>query len=245
PNGSRADPKSWKAVMGRLRLGDPGGQERTVEAVVIHEEFRRVEGGHDVALVRLESPARLGPRVGTICLPRPRHPFAFGTPCWITGWGNVAENELECGQQRDRGRVVGGSAARPGEWPWQVSLQLWGQHFCGGTLVAPQWVLSAAHCFQGPNGSRADPKSWKAVMGRLRLGDPGGQERTVEAVVIHEEFRRVEGGHDVALVRLESPARLGPRVGTICLPRPRHPFAFGTPCWITGWGNVAENGEVP
>ncbi|NWZ30043.1 POLS2 protein, partial [Asarcornis scutulata] len=68
-------------------------------------------------------------------------------------------------------------------------------------------------------------------------------ERAVAEVVVHEDYRQVEGGHDLALARLETPVVLGPRVGTICLPQPRYPFAFGTPCWLTGWGNVAENGE--
>ncbi|KAM6226080.1 LOW QUALITY PROTEIN: serine protease 53-like [Porphyrio hochstetteri] len=149
------------------------------------------------------------------------------------------------GGQRELGRVVGGSAAHPGEWPWQVSLQLRGEHFCGGTLVTPQWVLSAAHCFQGPNGSRAEPREWLAVVGRLRLQEEGGQERPVVEVVIHERYRRVEGGHDLALARLETPVTLGPRVGTICLPRAQHPFAFGAPCWVTGWGHVAENVSLP
>ncbi|KAM6032677.1 serine protease 53-like [Theristicus caerulescens] len=151
----------------------------------------------------------------------------------------------ECGRQRELGRVVGGAAARPGEWPWQVSLQLRGEHFCGGTLVTPEWVLSAAHCFHGPNGSRAEPTAWRAVVGRLRLQETDGQERTVVEVVVHEGYRRVEGGHDLALARLESPVTLGPRVGTICLPQAHHPFAFGTPCWITGWGHVAENVSLP
>uniref|UniRef100_A0A8B9MG66 Peptidase S1 domain-containing protein n=1 Tax=Accipiter nisus TaxID=211598 RepID=A0A8B9MG66_9AVES len=153
--------------------------------------------------------------------------------------------EPECGRQRELGRVVGGTAARPGEWPWQVSLQLRGKHFCGGTLVTPQWVLSAAHCFQGPNGSWAEPREWRAVVGRLRLQETGGQERTVVEVVVHEGYRRVEGGHDLALARLESPVTLGARVGTICLPQANHSFAFGTPCWITGWGYVAENVSLP
>lgn len=45
-------------------------------------------------------------------------------------------------------RIVGGSKALPGEWPWLVSVQTSTYHFCGGSIVHPWWVLSAAHCFE-------------------------------------------------------------------------------------------------
>lgn len=52
-----------------------------------------------------------------------------------------------CGVTPLNTRIVGGEDAPPGSWPWQVSLQRFGDHFCGGSLINKEWVMSAAHCF--------------------------------------------------------------------------------------------------
>ncbi|KAF5903773.1 mast cell tryptase-like, partial [Clarias magur] len=53
-----------------------------------------------------------------------------------------------CGQAPLNTKIVGGKDATPGSWPWQVSFQTQGSHFCGGSLINQDWILSAAHCFE-------------------------------------------------------------------------------------------------
>ena len=44
------------------------------------------------------------------------------------------------------GRVINGQDASPHSWPWQISLRMNGKHVCGGSLIRPNWVVTAAHC---------------------------------------------------------------------------------------------------
>ena len=62
------------------------------------------------------------------------------------------------------GRVVDGKTAVRNSWPWQAQLTLHGAHKCGGSLVAPQWVLTAAHCVRG---SSHNP-GYRVVLGNSR-----------------------------------------------------------------------------
>lgn len=54
---------------------------------------------------------------------------------------------LDCGKQYfQAGRVIAGTTAKKGAWPWQVLLKYNNRGFCGGSLISKEWVVTAAHC---------------------------------------------------------------------------------------------------
>ncbi|XP_037363076.1 polyserase-2 [Talpa occidentalis] len=154
--------------------------------------------------------------------------------------------DLDCGQPGPSTRIMGGSDAQPGTWPWQVSLHYRGSHICGGSLIAPSWVLSAAHCFV-ENGTMEPSAEWSVLLGLHSRNGPleRVQVRAVAAILVPDNYSDVVLGADLALVRLASPASLGLAVRPVCLPRASHRFAHGRSCWATGWGYVQEQDPLP
>uniref|UniRef100_A0A4W5MRM4 Peptidase S1 domain-containing protein n=1 Tax=Hucho hucho TaxID=62062 RepID=A0A4W5MRM4_9TELE len=53
----------------------------------------------------------------------------------------------DCGSRpKFRSRIVGGNISKPGQFPWQASLHYQNQHLCGGSIITPRWIVTAAHC---------------------------------------------------------------------------------------------------
>ncbi|XP_073743417.1 transmembrane protease serine 9 isoform X3 [Callorhinus ursinus] len=138
-------------------------------------------------------------------------------------------------------RIVGGSAAGRGEWPWQVSLWLRRrEHRCGAVLVAERWLLSAAHCFD----VYGDPKQWAALLGTPFLSGAEGQLERVARIYKHPFYNLYTLDYDVALLELAGSVRRSRLVRPICLPEPTPRPPDGARCVITGWGSVREGGSM-
>ncbi|KAF3847719.1 hypothetical protein F7725_020747 [Dissostichus mawsoni] len=145
----------------------------------------------------------------------------------------------DCGVVGFQDRVVGGSDAFIEDWPWQVSLQQGGQHSCGGSLVSPRWVITAAHCF---TGSKKELSRWRVVSGRTYIGTLGGSY--VDRIILNANYDPARNDYDIAMMRLSSPISVGVSRKPVCLP----PKAFGLPAQasmsVTGWGYLEEKGKV-
>ncbi|KAM5228690.1 LOW QUALITY PROTEIN: serine protease 56 [Ctenodactylus gundi] len=138
---------------------------------------------------------------------------------------------------RAHGRIVGGSAALPGSWPWLVRLQLGGQPLCGGVLVAASWVLTAAHCFAGASNELL----WTVVLAEGAHGEQA-EEVPVNRILPHPKFDPQTFHNDLALVQLWTPVSPAGPARPVCLPQGLQEPPAGTPCAIAGWGALFEDG---
>jgi secreted trypsin-like serine protease len=145
----------------------------------------------------------------------------------------VAQEEIKLGGRR----IVGGEKTDIQFHPWQTALVVKGpngNYLCGGSIVAHEWVLTAAHCFTATSQS-SDVRAKAGATNYLT----GGLWNQVAGIVIHEDYDAKTFEHDVALVKLRSP----PNGRVIPLIQAAASLPAGVLLEVTGWG-VSEEGST-
>ena len=144
-------------------------------------------------------------------------------------------------------RIVGGTAADPGTHPFQVSLVLKSikndrfAHFCGGTLIRPDIVVTAAHCSDPIYVPGVRPATVQVITGTQRL-DGSGRRRNVERIKVHPDWNPNTFDSDIAIWRLSSRATEIP-LATLAQEDPS--TAPGITLLATGWGSTESFPDLP
>ncbi|XP_068772590.1 transmembrane protease serine 5 [Struthio camelus] len=147
----------------------------------------------------------------------------------------VALKCSECGPRPGAARVLGGADVPRGRWPWQVSVQHGSQHRCGGSVVARDWIVTAAHCVH--SFRRRQASGWLVLAGAIAHGSVGQQAGApVEKIIYHPLYDDRSLDYDVALMKLQVPLNFSDAVRAVCLPPSRQDLFQGTQCWVSGWG---------
>ncbi|CAG7833159.1 unnamed protein product [Allacma fusca] len=136
--------------------------------------------------------------------------------------------------------IVGGREARPGEFPWQVSLQYVSggvlKHNCGGVIIDETHIVTATHC---------EYSRYQVVAGALNIQQNETSQQRIDALrfIPHPEFT-IFLRNDIAVITLSSRLMFNDRVKTLRLP-PANANPVGQSCVVSGWGNANPSGDSP
>jgi secreted trypsin-like serine protease len=162
-----------------------------------------------------------------------------------TSWGPTLNN-IPVGSYDPSGRITGGSDATPGEFPWQISLQVTPAvgaryHTCGGTILDETHIVCAAHCVVGQSLSALE-----VVVGAQNIKDTNeaSQQRLrVKRLVYHPQYNGNTINNDGSIITLSSPITFNDRVQPLRLaPQGHEPTGRVV---NTGWGNANPSGGTP
>ncbi|EDW74997.1 uncharacterized protein Dwil_GK15979 [Drosophila willistoni] len=134
------------------------------------------------------------------------------------------------------GRIVGGEVVSSVEdFPYQVSVQLNGQHICGGAIIGDHFVLTAAHCFEEP---------WTEIDYSVRLGTlehaHGGQLLSLKRIIRHGGYNSQTHDNDLALLLLNAKLNYTEELQALPL---GDELTIDTRLMVSGWGFQSEEGE--
>ncbi|XP_075707100.1 azurocidin [Rhinoderma darwinii] len=140
-----------------------------------------------------------------------------------------------------RTQIVGGRVASPNSHPYIASLQLRRQHFCGGSLIAQQFLMTAAHCLLDIN-----PNLVTILFGAhsLRRNEASRQSFRISRV-FENGFNPQTLENDILILELDRRVILNSRVNLIRLPRLNETVPAGTQCITSGWGRLGTRGRIP
>ncbi|KAL1286749.1 KLK6 [Ovibos moschatus] len=138
-------------------------------------------------------------------------------------------------QAEEQNKVLHGGPCEQTSHPYQAALYTSGHLLCGGVLIHPLWVLTAAHC-KKPN--------LQVYLGKhnLQQREFFQEESSVIRTVVHPGYNAATHDQDIMLLRLSRPARFSEHIQPLALERDCS--ANHTSCHILGWGKMAD-GEYP
>lgn len=142
---------------------------------------------------------------------------------------------------------------RPAEYPWLVRIEIYSTriNICAGTLIHPQWVLTAAHCFVDRDTNSFYPASSVYVsLGHYHRFEPEENQLIVQPTfyLIHPKFsigyRLPVPIHDIALIKLDRYVSMSSWISTACLPEPTDILISGALAYAAGWGLTSQNSSA-
>uniref|UniRef100_A0A8C1L8L1 Peptidase S1 domain-containing protein n=1 Tax=Cyprinus carpio TaxID=7962 RepID=A0A8C1L8L1_CYPCA len=132
--------------------------------------------------------------------------------------------------------IINGGKVSKNSLQYMVSVQNNKKHFCGGFLISPQYVLTAAHCAS---------KEMTVVLGDHNISPQKNLKRyDVIHKFIPKTFKNVEMGNDIMLLKISSKAVLGEKVKTVKIPDLHYRVESNTQCLVAGWGSTKQHKDV-
>lgn len=147
----------------------------------------------------------------------------------------------------DVGKIINGKDSVANSWPWMVSLRIrsssniLSRHFCGGTILDQNTVLTAAHCIT------VSPSRIVVIVGLHDLSELSSENiYSIQVIYVHPSFNSILLENDVAVIKLARPITFTDTVSPVCLPETNDiSVVYNKDVVVTGWGSTTGSQGSP